>query len=192
VRVTFTAAGVRRGMHLLSPLFLLYYLAPAELAPGVPRTLPVVVAAAIIAGFEGLRLGLHWDLPGLRDYERHRLGAYAWGSFGMAVGFLFFHPVLHVVTFCGMAWIDPLCEWSRERKLYPKVPLVAYFTGALVFFAVLSPFHPQLAVRPYLGLPLAVIAAILAVAVERPKWTWTDDDFLMNVVPLGAMAVFGF
>jgi hypothetical protein len=188
--VRLTATLVRRGMHLFSPLLLLYYLAPDPLAPGVPRTLPVVVAAVVVAAFEGLRLALHVNVPGLRDYERHRLAAYAWGGFGLAIGFVLFPPVLHVVTFCGMAWIDPLCEWSRERNLYPRVPLVTYFAGALVFLALLSPYHTALALRPYLGLPLAVLAALVAVAAEYPKWTWTDDDFLMNIAPLAVMTFF--
>ncbi len=42
---------------------------------------------------------------------------------------------------------------------------------------------------------LALLAAAIAVAVERPKVWWYDDDFAMTLVPalvLYAVAVLGF
>jgi len=184
-----TADDVRRGLHLLSPVFLLYYLLPLEVLPGVRREAFVVLATGIVIGFEGVRLVRHWEVPGLRDYERHRLAGYAWGGFGLALGLLFFPPVLHALTFCGMAWVDPLCRWSRERRLYPRVPLVAYLGGGLLLLAALTPFHGAIAARPILMAPVAFISALVAVAVEHKKWTWTDDDFLMNVAPLALLTL---
>ena len=180
---------VRRGIHLFSPVLLVYYVLPQQLLPGFDKRMGVVLAAVFLAVVEGVRLLLHRNAPGMRDYERHRIAGYAWGGFGMALGFLFFPPVLHVVTFCGMAWIDPLCAWSRSNKMYPRVPMVTYFAGAMVFLAVLSPYHGALALRPYLAIPLAFIAAVAAVASEYPKWTFTDDDFVMNVAPLILLTV---
>jgi len=183
--VPISADMARRGLHLASPLLLLYYLFPPEIVPGVDRRLPVILAVLAVAGFEAFRLLRHLDIPGMRDYERHRLGGYAWGGFGMALGFLFFPPVLHVVTFCGMAWVDPLCAWTKTRgTLYPKVPLLAYIAGAMVLFVLLSPYHSALELRPFLAVPLACVAAVAAIAAEYPKWKATDDDFVMNVAPL--------
>ena len=182
-RTWLTASMARRGIHLVSPLFLGYYLLPAHFA-GVDRQLFVVIAVVLIIGVESVRLLFHLSLPGLRDYEQHRLAAYAWGGFGMAIGFLFFPPVLHVVTYSGMAWIDPLARWARDNSQYPRVPLLAYLAMAAVLLVLFFQYEPKLATNPILIVPFAIIGAAVAVAVEYPKWTVTDDDFAMNIVPL--------
>ena len=167
----------RRLFHLASPVFLGYYWIPEDLGFGITRLSLTLLLFGTVIGIEVVRVALRIPLFGLRGYETDRPSAYAWGSIGLLVGLLFFPMFLVIPAFCGMAWVDPLCSWSRRRGGYPAVPAVAY---AAVFLAFLAAA----------GLPPAIVVLLTAVATpsallaEYPQVPFVDDDFLMTVVPL--------
>ena len=167
----------RRLFHLASPAFLAYYWIPENLGLGLTRLSLTLLVLGSAMGIEVVRVALRIPLFGLRGYETERLSAYAWGSIGLFLGLLFFPPQFVIPAFCGMAWIDPLCSWSRRRGLYPAAPAAAY---AAVFIVFLSAFRlPIPAVAA-----LAMLATASALLAEYPKIKEVDDDFLMTVVPL--------
>ena len=109
------------------------------------------------------------------------MSAFAWGTIGLALALALFPPLLVIPAFCGMAWIDPLCAWSRRTGRYPWLPAVAY---ALVFAFLTGGFG---------GLTILKVAALTAIATplallaEYPDIRVVDDDFLMTMVPLIAL-----
>ena len=181
---------IRRGFHLTSPFWLVWYWMPPDSWVGVPKLYALLFFFAAALLIEAARLLTGRRIPGLREYESTRMSAYAWGSIGLALGLIFFPGELVIPTFWGMAWIDPLCAYSRKKGGYPWVPLVAYVLLFLAVSLLVVPTAPY-ATTP-LGLPrlaaYAPLAAVLALAAERPNLRFVDDDFLMHVVPLLALA----
>ena len=175
----------RRLFHLASPIFLLYYWIPEDLGnprTGLTREAVLVLVAGTVLAVDLGRLALRIPVFGLRKYEAGRLSAYAWGTIGLAVGFAFFSPILVIPVFCGMAWIDPLCAWSRRTGRYPWLPAAAY-AGAFAFMlGILRALNPlQIAALTAIATPVALLA-------EYPDVRVVDDDFLMTVVPLLVLA----
>lgn len=175
----------RRVFHLISPIFLGYYWIPDPLPNGVHREALLILFFGTAVMVEVARIALRIPLFGMRTYEADRMSAYAWGAIGLVFALLFFPMVLVIPVFCGMAWIDPLCAWSRRAKTYPWVPAIAYagvFAGLLLAERTLSPLEVS---------AFTAIAAPLALIAEYPDFPRVDDDFLMTIVPLLALtAVF--
>ncbi len=174
----------RRLFHLASPVFLVYYWIPKDLgnpATGLSREALLLLAAGTVLAVDLGRLALRIPVFGLRKYEAGRVSAFAWGTIGLALGLALFPQILVIPVFCGMAWIDPLCAWSRRRGRYPWLPAIAY---ALVFAFLSGGFG---------GLSLTEIAALTSIATpiallaEYPDIRVVDDDFLMTIVPLIAL-----
>lgn len=173
----------RRSLHVASPGFLVYYLLPEDLWIGLPKPLLAVLLWSATLVIETLRLALHVDIVGIREYERGQVSAYFWGGTALLLGLLFFPPPFVVVAMVGMAWVDPLCAWSRREGRYPHVPLVAYAAVATVGLALLA--------DEGLGgtLLLALTATGLALGAEYPTIPQVDDDFTMLMVPLVGMTL---
>ncbi|HKZ64099.1 MAG TPA: hypothetical protein VJ400_06625 [Thermoplasmata archaeon] len=182
---------VRRTFHLASPVWLVWYWMPPDAWIGVRKELVLLFFLCGALLIEAGRLITGRQFLGLRGYESGRLSAYAWGSLGLAVGLLFFPGEIVIVTFWGMAWIDPLCAHMRKKRGDPWVPFVAYvalaaFLSLLVVPTALystSPWSPEVIAV------FAPLAAIVALAAERPNLKHVDDDFLMHVLPMVVLAV---
>lgn len=173
----------RRSLHVASPVFLVYYVLADDLWIGFPKPLLAVLLWGVTLVIEALRLTLHVDIVGIREYERGQISAYFWGGTALLLGLLFFPAPFVVVAMFGMAWVDPLCAWSRERRLYPHVPLLAYGALATVGLVLLADRGP-------LGtLLLALAATGLALAAEYPTIRYVDDDFTMLMVPMVGMTL---
>lgn len=178
---------LRRLVHMLAPLSLVYYVLPDPLWPGAPsnQVLLLVLFEGILI-FEALRLYFGWPIIGIRDYEYDRFSAAAWAALAMVVTLLFFPLALAAPAIIGMSFVDPLIGELRRRKsaLYPSLPTAVYF---IIVLATLWYF---------LGLSTTVllasaIATGLAIGIERVRTKYVDDDFLMTIVPvLGMAAVF--
>ena len=167
----------RRILHLASPAFLVYYVLPEDLGFGLTRLSVTILVFGTAMAIEVVRVALRIPLFGLRGYETGRLSAYAWGSLGLLTGLLYFPPQFVIPVFCGMAWIDPLCSWSRQRGTYPALPALAYAALFLAFLAAFRFPSPAIAI-------LTAIATASALLAEYPRIEVIDDDFLMTVVPL--------
>lgn len=171
---------VRRIVHLVSPVFLVYYWMDPYYA-GLPKQSFVILAILIVLGFETARLRFGWRIPGAREYEQKRLSAAAMGGVGLAVGLLLLPQHLVMGCFVGMCLVDPLVGELRTRKFKGVLP-----TGAIAFAAVFIGIH--LVFFP--GLPLVpmilfgALAGVVAVYVEAESPKWLDDDLTMHLVPL--------
>ena len=168
----------RRLFHLASPVFLVYYWIPPDLAGGLARQGLLFLFLGSALCVEVARIALRIPVFGMRAYEAARFSAYAWGMIGLALGFLFFPWILVIPAFCGMAWIDPLAAWSRRTGRYPWLPAAGYaaaFAGILLVLGVLS--VPEVAALTAIAVPVALLA-------EYPDIRVVDDDFLMTIAPL--------
>lgn len=174
---------VRRAFHVVSPLLLVYYVLPADLWISFPKVYVVAIFWLALLAIEILRLALGIELLGLRDYERWQLSAYFWGGTGLFIGILFFPAPFVAVGLIGMAWVDPLCGWTRQKGGYPYIPIVVYAALAFATLGLTSE-------RPLEHVAvLTLIATALAIVVEYPSLRWIDDDFTTQFVPALAMSL---
>ncbi len=181
---------VRKAFHLSSPVWLAWYWIPPDAWVGVSKSVFLVVLLSGALLIEAVRLIRGRAFLGLRHYETDRVSAYAWGSLGLALGLLFFPGQLVVPTFWGMAWIDPLCAYTRKARGYPYAPLAAYFLLWVSVSYLIVPLATEQTVPMPVWVVLAfgAVAAVVAVAIEKPNFVYVDDDFLMFVGPLVALA----
>ncbi len=163
--------------HISSPVILAYYLLPDDLYIGFPKVWGLILGWLALLVIEILRLAYDLEILGLRDYEKWQLSAYFWGGTAFFLGVLFFPPYFVVVGVLGMAWVDPLCGYTRKSGGYPYIPTVLYAIMALVtlWLTFGDPLEHILL--------LAALATGLAIAVEYPSLTWIDDDFTVQFVP---------
>ena len=176
---------LRRLVHISSPLFLIYYWLPDPLWAGGPgRQIGLLVALLATLVFEAFRIAKQLNIIGMRPYESERMSAAAWAGIALFIAFLFFPIEISAPALFGMAWIDPLCGELRKRnsRLYPNLPKIAYF--ALVTAVMIATVGLSIGV-----LVAAVLAAQVAISVEKTKTRFLDDDFTMLVIPLIVIAI---
>ncbi|MDD1771073.1 MAG: hypothetical protein LUO79_08315 [Methanomassiliicoccales archaeon] len=171
---------LRRLVHMCTPLFLVYYWLPEPLWPGgLTKEQGLVILLVIVLALEVIRLRRQWEIIGIRDYEYGRMSAAAWAAIAMVFTFLFFPFQLAAPVLIGMAFVDPLIGELRyhKSKLYPLLPIIVYFGLVLGTLSLLIAFDAR-----------AIVATILATAaaiyLEKMRWRYLDDDFLMIVPPL--------
>jgi len=180
------AAVFRRVLHVVSPIWLAYYLIPPDSYIGVKRELLVVGMLIVIFVAEALRIGLKLKIPGIRDYEQKRPAAYALGGLGIGLGLVFFPLPVTAVAVCGMAWVDPICWATKKGGAYPIIPLIVYFDMAVMFF-LFANYYPMNSIA------YGAVGSLVAIAAEKPNLKLIDDDFVMIVAPLlvlGALTYF--
>ena len=179
------SSAFRRAVHIVSPIFLAYYLIPETLPGGITRTAVTLLFLGTAACIEIARMALGIPLLGLRPYEGQRVSAYAQGALGLAFGlFVIKDPNIVVPVFLGMAWIDPLAAFARQRKWSRGLVVAAYFGLFFVAEFALDGI-PSWSAR-FLFAALATAAATL---MEGPKIPQVDDDLLMQVVPMAVLAL---
>lgn len=181
---------VRKGFHLSSPVWLIWYWMPPDAWVGVRKEAVLVSFLCVALIIEAARLVTGRRFIGFRADESDRISSYAWGSLGLAAGLFFFPGEIVIVTFWGMAWIDPLCSYARRSGGYPWLPLGAYVALAfgLSWFVVPAALYDTSALDPAHIVVFGILAAILAIAAEKPNLKHVDDDFLMHAVPMVALA----
>ncbi len=179
------SSAFRRAVHIVSPIFLAYYLIPETLPGGITRTAVTLLFLGTAACIEIARMALGIPLLGLRPYEGQRVSAYAQGALGLAFGlFVIKDPNIVVPVFLGMAWIDPLAAFSRKRK-WPRGLVVGAYFGLFLAAEFALGGIPSWSVW-FLFAALATAAATL---MEGPKIPQVDDDLLMQVVPMAVLAL---
>lgn len=178
-----TGPLVRHTVHVSSPVLLVYYFLPDDLGIALPKVYVVTMAWVAVLVIEVLRLATGVEILGLRDYERWQPSAYFWGGTALFIGILLFPPPFVAVGLIGMAWVDPLCGWTRQRGGYPYFPIVVY--AALAFTTLwLTASRPLEDIAT-----LTAVATALAILVEYPSLKWIDDDFSTQFVPALAMTL---
>jgi hypothetical protein len=145
---------------------------------GVPRACVVLTFLVPVLAFEAWRWKRRPEVLGLRENEKRRISAAAWGAAGLAVAFVLFPQDLVVPCVLGMAFVDPLIGELRQGRprAYPWIPAGAYFA---ICFALGLGWAPSL------------LATAVALAAEAPKIPEVDDDFRMLVAPLAALWLWG-
>ena len=169
---------VRRFIHSMSWIYLIYYLIPEEIY-GYSRKILLVSIIAIILIFEGVRIYKGWKILGMREYEEKNVAAYAWATMGAGIALLFFPIHLAVICLFGLGIVDPIIGELRERnsQLYPYFPFILWFLISLIGYFTLTDIDLVFVIL------LSSIGAISAIISEYPV-ILIDDDFLMVVVPI--------
>jgi hypothetical protein len=179
------AATFRRAFHIISPIFLSYYVLPDTVAGNLTKVSLAILFVGTAGCIEITRIALGIRLFGMRPYEGQRVSAYAQGLLGLVVGiFVVQDPRIVVPVFLGMAWIDPLRSVARKRRWNVVFPIAAY---AALFFAAqtLVGGVPSVTLR----IICAAIATTVAMAVEGPRIPQLDDDLTMQLLPMAALIV---
>jgi hypothetical protein len=177
------SSAFRRTFHVISPIFLAYYILPETLADGISRTSVTLLFVGTAACIEIARIALSLPLLGLRPYEGRRVSAYFQGLLGLAIGlFLVRDPAIVVPVFLGMAWIDPLAALARKKN-WPRVLVVAAYFGLFLGTEIVMNTVPGLGWQ----FAFAILATAAAMIVEGPKLRQLDDDLLMLVVPMAVL-----
>jgi hypothetical protein len=179
----------RRILHGLGAAVLVYFALPTDFFVIVPKVYVLIAALAAVLSLEGLRHAVGLDIPTIREYERERIGSFAVFAVAIVAVILIFPEPIAAAVILGAAIADPVAGELRRRPspagLDIALPFAVYAALAFVGLAVLGNWPP-----PESGV-LALFAAALAIAVERPKVWWLDDDMVMTLVPAFALYLVG-
>jgi hypothetical protein len=177
----------RRIMHLFGAAVILYYYLPSNFFLIVPKEYVLLAALAAVLVLEVLRHTVGLELPTIRGYETHRIGSYVFYALALVLAVLFFPLPVGAAVVLGTAAVDPIAgelrRGDRPALVTVGVPFGTYAVLAVVGLAVLGGWPLGWSVV------LALVAAAIAVAAERPKWPWVDDDLVMTIVP--ALVLYG-
>ncbi|MGA8302095.1 MAG: hypothetical protein WA691_07870 [Thermoplasmata archaeon] len=175
----------RRALHMIGAVVLVYYALPTNFFVVAPKAYILLAALAAVLVVEGLRHAVGLELPTIRPYEKGRIGSFAIFGVAIVAAILIFPVPIASAVILGTAIVDPLAGELRAnvrfRRIDALAPFALYAGLAFIGLAVLGRWAPLPSV------PLAVIAAAIAVAVERPKVWWIDDDLAMTLVPAVAL-----
>jgi hypothetical protein len=174
----------RRFNHTLVACYVVYFLLPPTLW-GVPRFAFAASFWLATVTVEVVRLRSAREMPGMRDYEQHRIAGFLWFTTG-TTALLAAHEYLGVgqavvmATIIAAAYTDPLLG-----ELKPRLPrrqalgggVVAAFLIYIAIFGIAGELSSA-------ALGYALVAAVVMVAVELPSVKWLDDDLLMQLVPV--------
>src|SRR5574340_621782 len=80
------SAAFRRVFHVVSPIFLSYYLIPETVIANITRLSLTLLFIGTAGCIEIARIALGIRLFGMRPYEGQRVSAYAQGLLGLAAG----------------------------------------------------------------------------------------------------------
>jgi hypothetical protein len=171
----------RRALHVIGAATLVYYLLPTDFFLIAPKEYVLLAALAAVWVVELLRHAVGLELPTIRPYEEGRVGSFAIFGTAIVIAILVFPLPIACAVVLGTAIVDPLAGELRRNPRYRRMdavlPYGVYVLLAFVGLAVLGRWPAV----PSFG--LALLAGAIAVAVERPKVWWYDDDLAMILVP---------
>jgi len=171
----------RRTLHLFGALVLVYYAVPNNFFVVAPKADILLAALGVMFVLEALRHAVGLELPTIRPYETHRIASFVFFALALVLAVLLFPLPIAAAVVLGTAIVDPVAGELRRQSNSPVLtvglPVAAYGLLAFVGLAAIGgwPAGPSAL--------LAVVAAPIAVAVERPKWPWVDDDLMMTFLP---------
>jgi hypothetical protein len=179
----------RRILHGLGGAVVIYLVLPTDFFVVAPKQYVLLAALAAVLVLEVLR---HWrglELPTLRAYEQHRIGSYAFYAIALTGAVLLFPEPVAAAVVLGCAVVDPLAGELRAR---PGPGWVSWVVPWLVYVPLAYVGMTRIGSWPSLpSIGLAAAAGSVAVAVERPMWTWVDDDLAMTFVPALVLVAVG-
>lgn len=180
---------LRRGFHVAGVAVLLYYVLPPGFFVVLPTRDVLLLALGVVLGLEAARLGGRLEIPTIRPYERRRVASYAWFAIALVVAVVVFPRVVAIPVVLGTALVDPVIGELRGsprwgRRLYPWAPVALYAALGVVALAA----GGWSLVRAGIG---GGLAAVVAVAVERPQLAQVDDDLVMTLLPAFLLVAVG-
>ncbi len=173
---------VRRIVHSLLSIAPVYYLIPVDLPVSpLKRWHLLIIFFVAVALFESVRLWKGVTFFGLRPHERNSIASFAWAAAGITLALWLMPWEIATPALIGMGLVDPLAGELRRARLTKRLqvlpPLAAYAAICMISLFVLTDASiPELTAISCLG-------AVLAVAAERRRVPYVDDDFLMIIVP---------
>ena len=172
----------RRFNHTVAACFVIYFLFPKSIL-GFDRVYLVVVFWISIIFIEYFRLNGAFILDGMRDYEDTRVAGFVWFASGTCMILFFyeigvFPEIFAISTIIMAAFTDPLIGEVNRKYGYKE----GIFAGILGSFVI---YYLIIGVLFY-----SIVGSIVAVAVERPKFKWLDDDLLMQIFPVMVLTIF--
>ncbi len=181
----------RRCLHGLMAFAPAYYLLPTQVPVlGVERWVLLIAFISIVSTVEGLRLLMGWKFFGLRPHERNQIASFVWAAAGVTAALWLFREDVATAAIIGWALVDPLAGELRRVRPRSTVPIIV---PVAVYIMIAAPVLYMYGEMSLLSVVLvSVIGATTAVAVERQKIRYVDDDFLMIVLPCLIMELFAF
>ena len=179
----------RRIVHGMGALVIIYYWLPEDFFLVAPKQFILLAALAAALIIEVLRQSFDVEVPGIRADEQHRLSSFAAFALAITLAILLFPMPIACAVILGTAIADPVVGELRLGGASPGLVLAVPFAlyGGLAFAGMAAlggwPVGPSAA--------LALLAAAIAVAVERPKVGWFDDDLAMTLIPAIALYLVG-
>jgi hypothetical protein len=173
---------VRRFIHCLIAITPTYYLIPEDLPMSPLKRWHLLVAFFVLVSlFESVRLWKRITFFGLRPHEKDSIASFAWAAAGITLALWLMPWEIATPVLVGMGLVDPLAgelrRTGRPGWLRISLPLVVYAAICIVALDTLT--------ETALPMMLAIscLGAFLAVAAERWRSPYVDDDFLMIIVP---------
>ena len=158
----------RRFNHTVAACFVIYFLFP-EYILGIKREYYILLFWILIITVEYLRLNNHLEVIGMRDYENDRIAGFVWFATGtcLILGFYelgFWPQSLAIATIIMAAYTDPLIGEVNQRFGDRWGVGLGLLCSFLIYQLILGVIF------------YSIIGSIIAVASERPKIKWFDDD----------------
>ena len=182
------AVLTRRLVHCLVAVTPVYYLMPTELSVSPLMRWHLLIAFfAVIVMFESVRLWRKATFFGLRPHERNSIASFAWAAAGITLALWVMPWEVATPVLIGMGLVDPLAgelrRVKRTRWLQILPPLAVYASICMIALTTLTdaPISEMVIISS--------LGAVLAVAAERRRVPYVDDDFLMIIVPGIAMSL---
>jgi hypothetical protein len=179
----------RRILHGLGAAVIVYYPLPTDFFVIAPKVYILLAALAAVLALEALRHAVDLDIPTIREYERERIGSFAVFAVSIVAVILVFPEPIAAAVILGTAIADPIAGELRRRPspvgVDIAIPFAVYAALAFAGLAIVGSW-------PWVDSGvLALLAAAIAIAIERPKVWWLDDDLTMTLVPAFALFLVG-
>jgi len=178
--LSFDVHWYRRVFHTFAACFLIYYMLPdVEWVNIIKIWLPIsIVTFAILLELLRVKGKINSDhFFGLRMYEKNRIGSYLYFGIAVFILLIFFPQKIAIPCILCGCFADPLI--GEIRNHFGKIQLyLAGFLICMIFFVV-AWYKADL----WVGIFMSIVGATGAVMGEVKKFSWLDDDFMIQIIP---------
>ena len=178
--IDFDAHWYRRVFHAFGASFLFYYILPNVdwinvLKFWIPPLLVIVAILIEILRIKGFIGSDHFF--GLRMYEQKRIGSYVFFAVAILLLLRFFPQQIAVPCILCACFADPVMGEVRNRLNKKSAISIGFL---LCMFLFLFTWYKA---DPILMTIVGLIGATGAVIGETVKFSWLDDDFMIQMIP---------
>jgi len=178
--IDFDVHWYRRVFHAFGTSFLFYYILPDldwinALKFWVPPLIVIIAILIEILRIKGFISSEHFF--GLRLYEQKRIGSYVFFAVAILILLRFFPQQIAIPCILCACFADPVMGEIRNR-FDKKTAIIIGFLLCMFFFVV-----TWYKADPILMITAGLIGATGAVIGETVKFSWLDDDFMIQMTP---------